>query len=121
MADGVRIPLEVGVHGFVEVALATRAALVCVEAFAATRCWRLHAEPAQSSQRCISAGYVEKGRLANRGLRALPNHADNDGFPGAAAPGNHSEPVAVPNVRGGHPGAPLARLELDGAGVVVGH
>jgi hypothetical protein len=49
------------VHGFVEVALATRAALVCVEAFAATRCWRLHAEPAQSSQRCISAGYVEKG------------------------------------------------------------
>lgn len=61
MADGVGIPLEVGVHVLIEVALTTRAALVCVEAFAATRCWRLHADPPQSSQRCISAGYVEKG------------------------------------------------------------
>ncbi|CEE84481.1 hypothetical protein XACLE20_440064 [Xanthomonas citri pv. citri] len=59
--------------------------------------------------------------MANRGLRALPNHANHDGFPRAAAPGHHGEPVAVPNIRGGHPGAPFARLELEGAGVMVGH
>ncbi len=60
MADGVRIPLQVGMHGFVEVARGPRAALIG-EIAAATRCWGLHAEPPQSSQRCISAGYVEKG------------------------------------------------------------
>lgn len=37
MADGVRIPLEVGVHGFVEVARGPRAALIG-EIAAATRC-----------------------------------------------------------------------------------
>lgn len=61
MADGVGIPLEVGVHVLIEVALTTRAALVGKVAATATRCRDFHAEHPQSSQRCIAAGYVEKG------------------------------------------------------------
>lgn len=61
MADGVRIPLQVGMHIPVEVARAPGSALVGKVAAAATRCRDFHAEHPQSSQRCISAGYVEKG------------------------------------------------------------